>query len=179
MPRRQNKKGQAGRSPSQKASSQIVPTVQPNPKRAYTVVLNDQSDDQSPFTGVITYSQILGALRYQIREHKTPALGAEAPGTVWNEPWRYLQVCWLKAWGNPYRSDDPTAGVKFSAALFAAQGGSRPPPPDKFDFGAGASDRPFAFIRGTPSHWADGGVGETKVISLQDADLIHVGVLVW
>lgn len=161
------------------ASGYNVPTVQPNPRRRYTVVMNDQSDNESPFTGTVTYQQIMGALRYQISTHLTPALGAESPDTVWAEPWRYLQIQWVKAWGNPFVNTDKGSGVKFSVDLESGQGGSRAPPPDKFDFASGSSDRPYGMVRGSAQHWAEKGIGANVAISLQDADLLHVGVLVW
>lgn len=156
-----------------------IPTVEPNPVRQYTVVMNDQTDDKKSFTGSISYVQLMGALRSQIKTHVTPALGAAAPDSVWSEPWRYLKVNWVRAWGNPYVQADAVSGVKFSVALYQGQAGARPPPPDKFDFGAGSDDRPYGMCFGTTSHWANVETGKTNVISLQDADVIHVSVSVW
>jgi hypothetical protein len=141
------------------------------------LVFNDQAVETPPrpFTGSITYQQLMAALVKQLAEHKNPELTIP-PATQWLV-WRNLKVIRAHAWGVPFLGTAQTQGVKFS--LILVKDAQAAPSPEVFDQAAGASDRPYGTVKGGPLNWSVASEGARSVLTMTDVDVLMVLVEVW
>jgi hypothetical protein len=173
-PARRNKRPTAPR--GRPIGPMNIPTVQCNPKRRYTLMFNDQEIETppAPKSGTITYGQLYNALYMQINAHKNP------PFNIVTAPsfgmWRNIRLVSAAAWGVPFSVNNNT-GVKFS--LILNKDAMLPPSVEKFDQAAGASDRPFAMVRGSYLHWSTDAEKSRAVLTYTDVDVMTVVVEVW
>jgi hypothetical protein len=160
-----------------KPSGQEIPPVVINPKRRYRLCFLDTQIESppKPFSGVLTYQQMMAALVKQLAEHKNPELNIP-PATQWLV-WRNLRFIKASAWGVPFLGTSQTQGTKFS--LILNKDAQAQPSSEVFDYASGASDRPYGMVRGGPLNWSTASEGDRSVITMTDVDVLYVDVEVW
>jgi hypothetical protein len=181
MPNKRSQKKKQNPAPVVAANSAMtaynIPRVICNPKRIYRLMMTEQLIEQppKPFSGSITYQQLMAALVKQISEHKNPELNIP-PATQWLL-WRNLKFLKAAAWGVPFVGTAQNQGVKFS--LILVKDAQAAPSVEYFDQAAGMSDRPFATVRGGPLNWSVASEGARTVLTMTDVDTLIVDVQVW
>jgi hypothetical protein len=179
MPKVLSKPKKANNSKSNAAvgTSHEIPPVVINPRRHYRLAFLDTAIETPPrpFSGSITYQQMMAALVKQLAEHKNPELTIP-PATQWLV-WRNLRFVKAQAWGVPFLGTSQTQGVKFSLVL--VKDAQAQPSSEIFDYAAGASDRPYAKVEGGELNWSTASEGARSVITMTDVDVLYVDVEVW
>jgi hypothetical protein len=177
------KVSKSGKASSRAAQLEAIPSghnIPPaiiNPRRKYRLCFLDTAIESPPrpFSGSLTYQQMMAALVKQLAEHKNPELNIP-PATQWLV-WRNLRFVRAHAWGVPFSGSAQTQGVKFS--LILVKDAQAQPSSEVFDYAAGVSDRPYATVKGGPLNWSTGAEGARSVLTFTDVDVMYVDVEVW
>lgn len=184
MPGKAQAKKSRGRGRKSRAGPTNVPTIAADPKFRMTVRLVDESDEGLPFQGDLTYKHLMAAVARQIHSHLPTPIAMEASEIAqWSEKFltmfHWVQIHSSQAWGTPFVDADPGTSTRFEYSLHPVDENVRAPPPAKIDTAAGASDRPFASVKGGTAFFADQLNMDHRFCHCTSVDVIDVQVSIW
>lgn len=185
-PKKMSGQGKRRRAGANKGSPMNVPTLNANPKYSLTVRFVDETDDKLPYKGGVPYRNVVAAVARQLYSRDiTPIVMTAEEIQSWTSKFfavfHYLQINSGSAWGNPYVAADRASSTKFNFQMTPSNKAVRAPLPTKMDSSSGASERPFAKLRGGPNYFSDSNTGllDSQAFYVSSADIVDLHVTVW